>query len=126
MTNRLDLELDSSVVTVASFVSGFAAEYSLIPRFFQVRTDNTLNYLPDSAFVRVTFDAARDDGFGNPDEANLLISRTADISTFNALAPGDLQFFRFEVEFDLDANGVGVTPATKPVSLDFLRVPFRF
>ncbi len=125
-TNQLDLELDSSLVTVASFASGFAAEYRLIPRFFQVRTDNTLNYLPDSGFVRVTFDAARDDGFGNPDETNLLVSKTADISSFNALAPGELQFFRFEVEFDLDANGVGVSPSTKPITLDFLRIPFRF
>ena len=122
----LDLTLDSAVKTVGEFTASISAEYSLIPRFFRVRTDGLPDYLPSSAFVKIFFEGARDDGFGNPDEANLLVSKTANIDDFNGVGSGELQFFRFEVEFDLDAAGNGVTPETKPISLDFLRIPFRF
>ena len=49
------------------------------------------------------FQAASDNGSGAPDEANPLTPWTADVSSFNALPPGALQFFRYEVDFDLDA-----------------------
>lgn len=75
---------------------------------------------------RVRFQATGADGFGNPDETNPLVDWTADIAQFNLLPPGELRFFRFQVEFDLDAQGTGVSAQTEPVSLDFLRVPFVF
>jgi hypothetical protein len=100
----------------------------LMPRFFQVSTGGQENQLLPSAFVRLRFQAARDDGFGAPDEANPLTDPpwTSDISLFNQLPAGELQFFRFEVEFDLDAMDEGITQGTEPVSLEFLKIPFVF
>ena len=55
-----------------------------------------------------------------------LVPWTHDIAEFNGRAPGELQFFRYEVEFDLDATNEGVTRDTTPVHLDFLKIPFVF
>ncbi len=99
--------------------------YRLVPRFFQVSTGGVVDSLPATAFVRIRFQAAADDGSGAPDALNPLVDWTGDISQFNGLAPGDIQFFRFEVEFDLAAGGP-VSATTAPVSLDFLRIPFLF
>ncbi len=99
--------------------------YQLIPRFFRVVTGGVEGSLPSTAFVRVRFQGAQDDGTGAPDTANLLVDWTGDISEFNSLGQGELQFFRFEVEFDLGAAGP-VTGDTQPITLDFLRIPFIF
>jgi hypothetical protein len=99
--------------------------YRLIPRFFRVRTGGVENEIPTNAFVRIRFQGTGDDGTGAPDAANPLVDWTADIAEFNALNPEELQFFRFEVEFDL-AGGAAVTADTQAISLDFLRIPFLF
>jgi hypothetical protein len=98
----------------------------LMPRFFQVSTGGLENLLPTSAFVRLRFQAARDNGAGRPDEANPLQDWTSDIALFNQLPAGELQFFRYEVDFDLDALDQGVNEGTEPVSLEFLKIPFVF
>jgi hypothetical protein len=105
---------------------GGTVSAQLIPRFFRIVTNGVEDALPDSAFVRIRFQAARADPAGNPDEANLLLDWTGDVSQFNQLAPGAIQFFRFEVEFELDALSQGITIDTEPIEIDFLRVPFRF
>ncbi len=105
---------------------GATIEYQLIPRFFRVITNNVENSLPTTAFVQVRFEATGDDGTGNPDEQNILVPLTGDISEFNNLNPGELKFFRFQVDFNLDAQSLGVSAQTKPITLDFLRIPFRF
>jgi hypothetical protein len=51
---------------------------------------------------------------------------TADVSEFNRLAPGALDFVRFQVEFDLDADEDGFDPSGEPLALDSLRLPMRF
>jgi hypothetical protein len=100
--------------------------FQLLPRFFSVVTNGQRDSLPTDAFVRLRFQAAQDNGSGAP----LIPPRvdwTADVSRFNALDPGEkIQFFRFEVEFDLDALAQGVSADTVPVTLEFLRVPFVF
>ncbi len=121
--------LDNSADTISSYAGTLAAPaYRLLPRFFQVSTDGVINSLPDSSFVKISFEGTKDDGFGAPDEANILVPMTSDIDDFNSLALplGDLKYFRIQVEFDLDAMAAGLTPDTKPVALDFLRLPFRF
>jgi len=100
--------------------------YRLVPRFFRVLSGGNEDQLPPNSFIRVRFQAAADDGSGNPDEQNLLVDWTGDISQFNALPAGDLQFFRFEIQFELDTLGMGVSSDTPGLSLDFLRVPFVF
>ncbi|HEX6885449.1 MAG TPA: hypothetical protein VF530_18885 [Planctomycetota bacterium] len=97
-------------------------QVQLVPRFFRVQTCDELDALPVGSYVRILFQAAADDGTGQPDEDNPLIDWTGDISSFNGLSAGELQFFRFEVEFDLGA----VSADTRPISLDFLRMPFLF
>lgn len=98
----------------------------LLPRFFQVVTNGLPNSLPSTAYVSLRFQAARDNGVGAPDENNLLQDWTSDISKFNTKPRGALQFFRYEVEFDLDKDGMGISADTEPVTLDFLKIPFVF
>lgn len=114
--------LDGFNVGEEAGVTGF----HVLPLFFQVVTNGLTNSLPTSAFVRIQFEAARDNGFGGPDESNLLVPWTSNIAEFNSQPDGELQFFRYELEFDLDAAGVGVSRDTQPVTLDFLKIPFVF
>jgi hypothetical protein len=100
--------------------------YQLIPRFFRVATGGTGSFLPPSTFVRIRFQGAGEDALGNVDERNPLVDWTGDVERFNALAPGMLRFFRFQVEFELDGQGSGLSADTRPVTLDFLRIPFVF
>jgi hypothetical protein len=100
--------------------------FQVLPRFFEVVTSGLVNTLPDSAYVRVLFQAAEDNGAGAPDAGSPLVDWTADISQFNLLPPGQLQYFRYEIEFDLDAQAQGVTADTEPVRLEFLKIPFVF
>ena len=126
-TVTLTLVTDGGGQTLAEFVAAAATpEYELIPRFFRVCTAGLLDVLPDSAYVKVTFEGAADDGFGNPDESVLLVPETGDISDFNALLPGELKYFRFLTEFNLAAGGGVVTPDTKTIELKFLKIPFVF
>src|SRR5262249_2740178 len=105
---------------------GRTVGFQLMPRFFRVVTNNLEDSLPTNTFVRLQFQAARDNGTGAPDEANPLVDWTSNIAQFNSLPPGQLQFFRFQVEFDLDSQGQGVSVHTVPVNLEFLRIPFVF
>jgi hypothetical protein len=100
--------------------------FDLLPRFFQVVTSGVPNNLPSTAFVALRFQAAKDNGAGFPDEKNILQDWTSDISTFNSKPAGALQFFRYEVEFDLDKDSEGIGSTTAPVTLDFLKIPFVF
>jgi hypothetical protein len=128
-TVELDLVVDGDAQgTLQEYVDaqGVPVQFTLIPRFFGVVRDGIEGALPDGAFVRITFQATGADSFGEPDEANILIDSTGDISDLNGVTPGTLKFFRFEVEFDLDALGAGLSVDTKPIALDFLRIPFRF
>ena len=122
----LDLLVEDLGITLASVAGETTTQFTLIPRFFRVRTGEKLDELPDSAFVRITFEGAGADELGQVDEANLLVPATGDVSRFNALPPGELRFFRFEVEFDLDALGQGLSKDTKPIAVEFVRLPFRF
>jgi hypothetical protein len=100
----------------------------LVPRFFQVTTGGLEDALPLSSFVRLRFQAARANPLGQPDETDPLTDPpwTSDLALFNQLTPGELQFFRYEVEFDLDAEDEGITADTLPVNLEFLKIPFVF
>jgi hypothetical protein len=98
----------------------------LLPRFFQVVTNGIVDSLPETALVRLRFQAAADNGIGRPDETDLLQDWTSDISLFNTKPAGALQFFRYEVEFDLDEGDAGISSDPDLVTLDFLKIPFVF
>ena len=127
--------IDGTTITLGDYQGLLIAPaYRLIPRFFQVSTNGVVNSLLESANVTISFEGAMDDGFGMPDKDNILVPLTSDIADFNSMALplGDLHYFRIQVEFDLGAPtamepmGAALTPDTKPVVLDFLRLPFRF
>jgi len=102
-------------------------DLTLVPRFFRVRQGTSgLDLLPDSRSVRILFQGAADDGTGRADEESPLVDWTADVSRFGLLPPGALDFVRFRVEFDLDAQDDGFDPTAESLALDFLRLPFRF
>ena len=69
--------------------------------------------------MRILFEATGEDVNGNPDEAMILVPLTGDIDDFNMVMPGQLRYFRFQVEFDVPTDA-------DPIELEFLRVPFRF
>ena len=103
-----------------------ATGYELLPRFFRVVTSGVDDSMPSTAFVSLRFQAAKANAAGAPDETDLLQNWTSDIREFNTQPAGLLQFFRFEVEFDLDERGAGIDGDTQPVTLDFLKIPFVF
>jgi hypothetical protein len=126
---RLTLVVGELLGTLAEEVEELGGaervELALIPRFFRVRQiPSGLDLLPDSQAVRILFQGAADDGTGRADEANPLVDWTADVTKFGELAPGTLDFVRFQVEFELDVDGFD--PAAEPLALDFQRLPFRF
>ena len=123
----LRITVDGSDGTLQDFVNiaGVPA-FELIPRFFRVATGDQVDHLPDTAAIHFRFQAAGSDENGLPDEDALLVDWTGQLKDLNLLDPGALEFFRFEVEFDLDVDELGLSPELEPVSLDFLRVPFRF
>jgi hypothetical protein len=100
--------------------------YSIIPRFFRLSSRLGLDRLPEGAYVRMLFQGATETADGLPDEDAPLVNWTGDIRRFNELQPGQLDFFRFSVEFELQAAGAEFDPAAGTIELDFLRVPFRF
>ena len=55
-----------------------------------------------------------------------LLACTLLVTAATAVPAGELKFIRWEVEFNLDKNGAGLTVDTVPVALDFLRTPFSF
>lgn len=131
LTTQLNLHVNTTAVgrTLQQFVDGnfgLTVRYTLVPRFFRIVTNGQEGLMPDGSFVRILFEGTGTNDFGEPDEDDIVVPFTADIAEFNAAPAGAIKFFRFEVEFDLDEMSEGVSLATKPVMIDFLRVPFRF
>jgi hypothetical protein len=128
--SRLTLTLGDLPATLAEEAAEIGGasqvELALVPRFFRVSQGSVVDLLSDSSFVRIRFQGAADDGTGRPDELVPLVDWTADVSEFNRLAPGALDFVRFQVEFDLDADEDGFDPSGEPLALDSLRLPMRF
>jgi hypothetical protein len=126
----LQVTADPAGGSLAAFVATqggpAAVDYQLIPRFFRAQTGLVKDFIPDSAYVRVTFQATGLAIDGGPDEDSPLVDWTPDIAKFNAVPAGSLKFFRWEVEFNLDKLGAGLTEGTIPVSLEFLRAVFSF
>ncbi len=119
--------------TLSEFISNLSGtkQYSLHPRFLRLNTGGALDALPANAEVKILFQATGADSFGQP-VLPPLIDWTANVAKFHegdamvTVNPGDVQFFRFQVEFNLDTTGSGLTVDTDPINLDFLRIPFRF
>jgi hypothetical protein len=128
-THKLSLTVASSGALLTSFNPGGGAQTQLVlqRRFFRVVTSGTQDSLPASANIRVKFEGAQAKVDGTPDETTILVPKTANIANFNLPSTlGKLQFIRFEVEFDIDALGTGLSPLSPRPELEYLRMPFRF
>jgi hypothetical protein len=129
-----NLVLRLTVSTAAGSLETFIAaqggpanvDYELIPRFFRARTGAVQDLIPDTGFVKILFQAAAAGPEGLPVEDPPLVDWTPDVGDLSLATPGEIQFFRWEVEFNLDSAGAGLTVDTEPISLEFLRVPFSF
>gem|GEM_PF-5577964 len=104
---------------LAGFADGTAV--SVRPRYFRVATNGIRDSLPNSASIRITFQGAPDDGSRAPDTA-FASARTANVNALESV-PG-LAFVRFQVDFDLVANGSELTTGSPRPSLEFLRIPY--
>jgi hypothetical protein len=126
---RLTLTVSNELGSLKSFVTGAGnTKAELIPSYFRIRTDGLLDALPSSASVQIGFQATVATSAGVPDESQAVpVPPGPDPNALNGspLNP-DFRFFRFEVRFDIDALGNGLTPNNPLPSVEFLRIPFRF
>jgi hypothetical protein len=108
---------------MTSFQPAGGVDVSLIPQFFRVITNGQVDSFPDNKRITVLFSATRADASGKPNEA-IATDFTSDISTLNM---AEWDFFRFQVEFDLNTDpGSGADLDTPRPGLEFLRVPIDF
>lgn len=120
--DRIACHVAPSEGSPESFVASGGVLASLVPHDLRVVTSGLADSYPESSSVRVRFDATKAGPDGLPDES-AAAGFTADVEALNADA---WDFFRFQVDFDLDAKNAGLTPATPRPGLDHLRVSFRF
>jgi len=125
-TQLLSLTVDGSGPSLASFAPGGGITASVHPAFFRIASDGVPDSLPATAEVQIRFEATSADVDGLPVSPSLvpLTSNIGDLNTspFNK----DLRFIRFEVLFDIDALGNGLSPSSPIPAIDFLRIPFRY
>jgi len=125
-TLALTVSNDDPQLTSFSAPGGVAAE--VIPTFFKVTTSGVKDSLPPSAGVFLKFQAAPATSGGLPNAAAAVPPVPgSDVAVLNAdVGNPCFRFLRFQVEFDIDKLGQGITPQTPLPSLDFLRLPFRY
>lgn len=124
----LQLTMVSSDPLLTSFAAGGGVEASVIPTYFKIVTNGVKDALPSSAAVYLKFQAAPATAAGVPDTALAVPPIPgSDISVLNAdLNNANFRFLRFQIEFDIDTLGAGITPATPLPGVDFLRLPYRY
>lgn len=124
----LQLTVSSTGPLLTTFTAPGGVNVEVIPTYFKIATDGVLDSLPTSAGVVLKFQAAPATVSGLPDEAFAVPPIPgSDVSLLNT-SPinADFRFLRFQVEFDIDKIGAGISPSTPLPAVDFLRLPFRF
>jgi hypothetical protein len=81
--------------------------------------------LPSTSTIRVRFEATTADTSGLPDSTQI-VGPVTDINLLNTPGNSLLRFLRFNVTFDIDAQGQGLTPSNPRPVLDYMKVPFRY
>jgi hypothetical protein len=122
---QLAIEVDGAPAPdLTSFDPPAGLEYVVYPNSFRVVTSGIADLMPSSVAVRIRFEGAPAGPDGLPDVDDLThVDMTGDISELNA---NTIDFVRFEVLFDIDADGAGLSATSSLPALDFLRVKFRF
>jgi hypothetical protein len=125
-TQLLSLTVDGTGPSLSSFAPGGAVTAALHPAFFRIASDGVPDSLPASAEVQIRFEATSADVNGLP-VLPPLVPLTSNISNLNTSPLNkDLRFIRFEILFDIDALGAGLSPTSPIPAIDFLRIPFRY
>jgi hypothetical protein len=97
---------------------------AVVPAYFRVVTNGVPDDLPPSASVYMQFEAAPADAFGNPDTTQISGPFT-DVSQI--IDPnGLLRFLRFDVAFDVDVLGQGISPSNPKPNLQYLKMQFSY
>lgn len=135
MTDVLTLTVSGEAFTdqnLTAFVAGMPANFTveLLPRYFRIVTAGLEDSLPVGNTVRFNFQGTGRNIAGEPDVgtgSTTLTPWTADVSDFSdaMVTPSPIEFFRFEVEFNLDTTS-GLSPVNPRPVLQFLRLPFEF
>jgi hypothetical protein len=126
--STLSVTVSSAGPALTSFTAGGGVGVALKPTFFRIKTNAVLDVLPNSASVAISFQATVATAAGVPDEAQAVpFTPGSDIGLLNGSPLNrDLRFLRFQVNFDIDAQSTGLSPANPIPSVDFLRIPFRY
>lgn len=117
-----------TVVDSGTPLNNLTGVASIIPRFFRVLQDGTLDSLTTSSTVKIEFQAAPAAASGLPN-ATLATPWVTDINLLNtSVSPANttLRFFRFRVAFEIGVGSSNLDFNTPIPSLDFLKVPFKF
>jgi len=127
-TGWLECGVEGEGPSPLDFVATGEARAALRPHYFRVTTDGVADAYPETSQVTIRFDATKTDGVtGEPSETEKYSEGagglTEDVRALNA---DTWDWLRFEVEFDLDTQGDGVTLNTPRPGLEHLRLPFRF
>jgi hypothetical protein len=127
LTHQLSLTVDGNGPSMSdtSVVPWGVVNVELQPAYFRVHSSGAADTLPISSTIKIQLEATRADVNGNPDPAGI-IGPTSDLSVLNVAPNGTLRFVRFQVLFDIDAQGLGLTPGAPIPSLEFFRLPFRY
>lgn len=130
-SQRFDIESASvtggfvrlTVVGAGTPLAGFATgtPVTLRPRFFRVATNGVRDLLPGSASIRITFQGAPADAFGAPN-ASLAGPWTPNAFALSSV-PG-IAFIRYQVDFDLTADGSELTTGSPRPALEYIRIPY--
>ena len=127
VTHQLSLTVDGNGPSMSdtSVVPWGVVNVELQPAYFRVRSSGVTDSLPSSATIKIQLEATRADINGNPDPTGI-IGPTSNLALLNAVPNGTLRFVRFQVLFDIDAQGAGLSPSSAIPSLEFFRLPFRY
>ncbi len=118
---RLSVSADGP--SLSSFVVPGTLTSEVLTTFFGVETDGVRDRLPDSASIQVLFQATTATSQGLPQEPPAL-AFTPDAAALNTGT--DHRFLRFQVLFDVDTLGQGLTLDSAQPALRFLRLPFAY
>ncbi|MEX1024266.1 MAG: Ig-like domain-containing protein [Planctomycetota bacterium] len=124
----LTLSLSSEPESPADFLAaGTSVTTGAIrERFFRIVTAGVPDELPPDALVTFHFQAVGATPDDEPDESDVIVDWTPDVSQFQGMPPGTLRFFRWRIGVDCDVSGDGLTPGESAPVIESLQLPFRF
>jgi hypothetical protein len=125
---KLKLEPVGSTGPLSSATAAAGDAYKVIPRFFRVKTDGTLDSLPSTSRIKIEFQGAAATSAGAPDPAHAT-GWVTDITALNtSVSPANtaIRFFRFRISFEIGVGQSSLSIETSTPALEFLKVPFKF